>query len=154
MLLIRNIHKSDYEAIDQLLLQLHHVDVAGRPELFMDIEHFMTKEAFNSLIENPDMITILAEQRGRILGCCFVSMMERSGMVSMKTAYIDLLVVDEPYRRSGIGQTLFQSVQKRARKMGAKRIDLMVWSHNQTAIDAYESYGMKPQRCVYEKLLD
>lgn len=75
-------------------------------------------------------------------------------MVSMKTAYIDLLVVDEPYRRSGIGQTLFQSVQKRARKMGAKRIDLMVWSHNQTAIDAYESYGMKPQRCVYEKLLD
>ena len=152
MLLIRNIHKSDYEAIDRLLLQLHHVDVAGRPELFMDIEHFMTKEAFNSLIENPDMI--LAEQRGRILGCCFVSMMERSGMVSMKTAYIDLLVVDEPYRRSGIGQTLFQSVQKRARKMGAKRIDLMVWSHNQTAIDAYESYGMKPQRCVYEKLLD
>ena len=154
MLLIRNIHKSDYEAIDRLLLQLHHVDVAGRPELFMDIEHFMTKEAFNSLIEDPDMITILAEQRGRILGCCFVSMMERSGMVSMKTAYIDLLVVDEPYRRSGIGQTLFQSVQKRARKMGAKRIDLMVWSHNQTAIDAYESYGMKPQRCVYEKLLD
>lgn len=154
MLLIRNIHKSDYEAIDRLLLQLHHVDVAGRPELFVDMEHFMTKESFNSLIENPDMITILAEQYGRILGCCFVSMMNRSGMVPMKTAYIDLLVVDEPYRRNGIGQTLFQSVQKRARKMGAKRIDLMVWSHNQTAIDAYESYGMRPQRCVYEKLLD
>ena len=154
MLLIRNIHKSDYEAIDRLLLQLHHVDVAGRPELFLDMDHFMTKPSFNSLIENPNMITILAEQYGRILGCCFVSMMERSGMVSMKTAYIDLLVVDEPYRRSGIGQTLFQSVQKRARKMGAKRIDLMVWSHNQIAIDAYESYGMKPQRCVYEKLLD
>ena len=154
MLLIRNIHKSDYEAIDRLLLQLHHVDVVGRPELFLDMDHFMTKESFNSLIKNPDMITILAEQRGRILGCCFVSMMNRSGMVPMKTAYIDLLVVDEPYRRNGIGQTLFQSVQKRARKMGAKRIDLMVWSHNQTAIDAYESYGMRPQRCVYEKLLD
>ena len=154
MLLIRNIHKSDYEAIDRLLLQLHHVDVAGRPELFVDIEHFMTKESFNSLIENSNMITILAEQRGKILGCCFASMMDRSGMVQMKTAYIDLLVVDEPSRRNGIGQTLFQSVQKRARKMGAKRIDLMVWSHNQTAIDAYESYGMRPQRCVYEKLLD
>jgi len=154
MLLIRNIHKTDYTAIDRLLLQLHHVDVAGRPELFVDIEHFMTKESFNSLIENPNMITILAEQRGKILGCCFASMMDRSGMVQIKTSYIDLLVVDEKYRRSGIGQTLFQSVQKRARKMGAKRIDLMVWNHNQTAIDAYESYGMRPQRCVYEKLLD
>lgn len=154
MLLIRNIHKTDYEAVDRLLLQLHHIDVAGRPELFVELDHFMSRDSFESLIQNPDMITILAEQRGKILGCCFVSMMERSGMVSMKTAYIDLLVVDEPYRHNGIGQTLFQSVQKRARKMGAKRIDLMVWSHNRTAIEAYEAYGMQPQRCVYEKLLD
>ena len=153
MLLIRNIHKNDYEAVDRLLLQLHHIDVLGRPELFVDMEHFMSRNTFESLIKNPDMITILAENHGKILGCCFVSMMERSGMVSLKSAYIDLIVVDEPYRRTGIGQTLFQAVQKRARKMGARRIDLMVGIHNQAAIEAYESYGMHPQRCVYEKNL-
>ena len=80
-------------------------------------------------------------------------MLDRSGMVKMKTAYIDLIVVDEKHRRKGIGKTLFQAVQKRARKIGAKRIDLMVWSHNQIAVDAYKSYGMVPQRCVYEKYL-
>ena len=152
-IIIRNIRKSDYEAIDRLLLQLHQVDIVGRPELFSEIDHYMSRDSFESLVENNEMITILAEAQGEILGCCFVSMLDRSGMVKMKTAYIDLIVVDEKHRRKGIGKTLFQAVQKRARKIGAKRIDLMVWSHNQIAVDAYKYYGMVPQRCVYEKYL-
>ena len=150
---IRNIRESDYEAVDRLLLQLHSVDVQGRPDLFRETNHFMSRDAFESLVGNDEIISILAESRGMPLGCCFVSMMERSGMVKMKTAYIDLLVVDAQYRRSGIGKALFQAVQKRARKLGAQRIDLTVWSHNRIAIRAYESYGMVPQRCVYEKSL-
>lgn len=65
-------------------------------------------------------------------------------------AYIDLLVVDEKHRRKGVGRTIFQEVQKRAKKVGAKRIDLMVWSHNPVAESAYKAYGMTPQRTVYE----
>ena len=150
---IRNIRKGDYEAVDRLLLQLHHVDVTGRPELFLEKEHFMSRDAFAHLIENKEIISILAQQHGTILGCCFASMMDRSGMVQMKTAYIDLIVVDRQHRRKGIGKALFQTVQNRAQKAGAKRIDLMVWSHNQIAQDAYESYGMVRQRSVYEKFI-
>lgn len=150
---IRDLRTSDYEAVDRLLLQLHDVDVKGRPELFLKKEHFMPRDAFESLVESEDITAIGAEKRGHLVGCCFVSMLDRSGMVKMKTAYIDLLVVDQAYRRTGVGKALFQSVQARARKRGAKRIDLMVWSHNETAVTAYESYGMVPQRCVYEKLL-
>lgn len=65
----------------------------------------------------------------------------------------NLIVVDEAYRRKGIGKALFQAVQSRARRLGAKRIDLMVWSHNKVAVTAYESCSMVPQRCVYEKRL-
>lgn len=36
---IRDIRKADYEAVDRLLLQLHRVDVAGRPELFLETKH-------------------------------------------------------------------------------------------------------------------
>ena len=60
------------------------------------------------------------------------------------------LVVDEKYRNNGVGKAIFNAVQKRAKKAGAERIDLMVWNHNDIAIRAYESYGMTPQRTVYE----
>lgn len=152
-MLIRNIRRSDYEAIDRLLLQIHQVDVSGRPDLFTPIEQYLSRDSFESLIGNREMITILAETRGEVVGCCFVSMLTRSGMVKMKTAYIDLIVVDEKYRRRGIGRAIFQEVQRRARRVGAKRVDLMVWSHNRTAVNAYEAYGMVPQRCIYEKSL-
>ena len=152
-MIIRQIRKNDYEAVDRLLLQLHEVDVKGRPELFVQTEHFMSRDNFESLVENGEILSILAEKRGEAVGCCFVSMMERSGMVKMKTAYIDLIVVDEKHRRKGIGKALFRTVQKRAQRMGAKRVDLMVWSHNETAVRAYQSYGMVPQRSIYEKAL-
>lgn len=152
-MLIRNIRKTDYAAVDRLLLQLHDVDVKGRPELFSKMEHFMTADSFAHLVENDEIISIAAEHRGNLVGCCFVSMMDRSGMAKMKTAYIDLIVVDEQYRRRGVGKALFQAVQKRAQRRCAKRIDLMVWSHNKIAESAYESYGMVRQRCVYEKFL-
>ena len=147
---IRNIRKSDYAAIDALLLQIHQVDVDGRPDMFWPIEQYMTRDSFDSLVANKNVISILAQERGEIIGCCFVSMMERSGMVRMKSAYIDLIVVDEQHRNNGVGKAIFNEVKKRAKKAGAKRIDLMVWSHNDVAIRAYESYGMTPQRTVYE----
>lgn len=149
-MVIRNIRKSDYAAVDALLLQIHQVDVDGRPDMFSPIDRYMTKDSFESLVENKEIISILAQEKGEIIGCCFVSMMERSGMVHMKSAYIDLLVVDERHRRKGVGKALFQEVQKRAKRVGAKRIDLMVWSHNEIAEHAYRSYGMVPQRSVYE----
>lgn len=150
MMTIRNIRKSDYASVDRLLLQIHREDVAKRPDLFSPLEQYMTRDCFESLIENENVISILAQQHGHVLGCCFVSMLERSGMKKMKTAYIDLIVVDEPHRRKGIGRALFQEVQRRARKAGAQRVDLMVWSHNEIAERAYLSYGMVPQRCIYE----
>lgn len=149
--MIRNIRKSDYQAVDRLLLQLHKVHVEGRPELFSPLEHFMSEESFNNLIEDEEMITILAEKNFKVVGCCFVSMLSHSGMVRMRIAYIDQIVVDEKYRKRGIGKKLFETAERRAKELGAKRIDLMVWGHNRIAIQAYESYGMTPQMHTYEK---
>ena len=118
--------------------------------MFQPIDQYMSKDSFESLIENNNIISILAQENHEIIGCCFVSMMDRSGMARIKTAYIDLLVVDEMHRNKGVGKAIFNEIQRRARKAGAKRIDLMVWSHNDIAIRAYQSYGMTPQRTVYE----
>ena len=84
---IRNMRKSDYAAVDALLLQIHQVNVDGRPEMFAPIEQYMTKDSYDSLVANKNVISILAQERGKIIGCCFVSMLERSGMAHMKSAY-------------------------------------------------------------------
>lgn len=122
---IRDITRFDYAAVDRLLLQLQQADAAGRPDLFSPADHYMSREAFDSLLE-------------------------RNGPPLVKIAYIDLLVVDARHRRRGIGKGLFHEVQKRARKVGSDRVELMVWSHNKIAERAYESYGMTPQRSIYE----
>lgn len=144
---IRTICKADYSSVDRLLLQLHQVDVSGRPDLFSPADHYMSRDAFETLLENQNVFAFLAQERLEAVGCCFVSLLEKHGV---KTAYIDLLVVDEKHRRQGIGRALFREIQKQARKLGAKNVELMVWSYNQTAVKAYESYGMTPQRSIYE----
>ena len=46
--------------------------------------------------------------------------------------------------------TLFAEAEKRARKFGAQRVELMVWSHNAIAQKAYAAYGMTLQRSIDE----
>ncbi len=149
-MLIRSITRFDYAAVDRLLLQLQQADAASRPDLFAPMTHYMPQETFDNLLDNDNILALLATERGRTVGCCFVSLLERSMSSPGKTAYIDLLVVDEPCRHRGIGRALFTEVEKRARKFGAQRVELMVWSHNAIAQKAYAAYGMTPQRSIYE----
>ena len=82
---MRNMRKSDYAAVDTLLLQIHQVDVDGRPEMFAPIEQYMSKDSYDSLVASKNVISILAQEQGKIIGCCFASMLERSGMAHMKS---------------------------------------------------------------------
>lgn len=147
---IRPVTRFDYAAVDRLLMQLQQADTASRPDLFSPLTHYMPRSTFENLLDNDNIIALLAQEHGKAVGCCFVSLLERSISSPTKTAYIDLLVVDAPYRRRGIGRALFAEVEKRARQFGASRVELTVWSHNTTAQKAYTAYGMTPQRSIYE----
>ncbi len=150
---IRNIETTDFDQVDNLMKQLHRIHVNGRPDLYIDMEHPYSKEEFEELVLKEDVISILAEEENKVVGICFVSVRYKSGMVEMKTAYMDDLVVDENFRNNGIAKILFSKAEKVAIEKGAKRLDLMVWAFNEKAIKLYEELGMKPQRYIYEKLL-
>jgi len=74
-------------------------------------------------------------------------------MVNQRTAYMDDLFVCEEVRRQGIATKLFKDAEKKAVALGAKRLDLMVWDFNQSAIGFYKSLGMTEQRYIFEKEL-
>ena len=150
---IRNMILDDYNEVDQLMAQVHQLHVNGRPDLYIDVEHIYSFDQFKEMVENEDMITILAEENDKVIGICMVSMRTRTCMVKRRTAYMEDLCVDEACRGKGIGKKLFLYAKDQAVKMGAERLDLMVWDFNENARKFYESMGMKPQRYIYETML-
>ena len=153
MMKVRPVHPGDYAAAEQLLRQLQDIHAAGRPELYPRGQACLNEFFFSSMLTNEDMIALVAEQQRRIIGICIASMLNYSGAVRIKTVCIDQLVVDKACRRSGVGSMLLRETARRAGNLGAKRMDLTVWSFNQDAIQFYEHTGMTPQRIIYEQAL-
>lgn len=150
---IRDIRLDDYNNIDKLMQQVHDLHVENRPDLYKDLEHPISKSEFEKLIENNDVISVLAEDKESVLGLCIVSIKNKSGMLDKKIAYMDDLCVDERFRGRGIGKLLFSYVTNIAKEKGAERLDLMVWSFNNNALNFYNEIGMKAQRYILEKEL-
>ena len=150
---IRNMILDDYNEVDRLMAQVHQLHVNGRPDLYIDVEHIYSFEQFKEMVENEDMITILAEEENHVIGICMISMRARTCMVKRRTAYMEDLCVDETCRGKGVGKKLFLYAKDLAAKMGAERLDLMVWDFNENDRKFYENMGMKPQRYIYETMI-
>jgi ribosomal protein S18 acetylase RimI-like enzyme len=58
-----------------------------------------------------------------------------------KAIYLDDIVVNEKYRRYGIGGKLFEEVVKVGKQMGARKIDWQVLHWNEPAIQFYKKYN-------------
>lgn len=150
---IRDMRIEDYNEVDRLMAQVHKIHVEGRPDLYIDVEHIYSVNQFAEMVENEDMISVIAEKEERVVGICFVSMRAKTCMVKRRTAYMEDLCVDESHRGKGIGKELFKYARNRAKEMGAERLDLMVWDFNEDARMFYEKMGLTPQRYIYETKL-
>jgi ribosomal protein S18 acetylase RimI-like enzyme len=143
----------DYDGVDRLMQQLHQLHVDARPDVYEAMAHPYAKEKFMQEIGGSDKIMLVAEEDNQVLGACVMTMKDKSGMVNMRTAYLEDLVVDEEHRNQGYGKALFDAAESVARVWGAERLDLMVWAFNDSAREFYEHMGMSTQRMIYEKKL-
>lgn len=150
---IRDMESKDYPEIDRLMKELHELHVKGRPDLYTELEHPYSREEFEKIVSDPEIISILAEEKSVVIGLCIGTLRKKSGMVEMKTMYIEDLIVDRNFRGKGIASQLYEEMEERGRNTGAKRLDLMVWEFNNDAKRFYEKQGMRPQRYIYEKEL-
>ena len=58
-----------------------------------------------------------------------------------KAIYLDDIIVNEQYRRYGIGGKLFEEIVKVAKEMGVRKIDWQVLHWNDPAIQFYKKYS-------------
>lgn len=65
-MIIRAMELKDFEEVDKLMKQLHQVHVNGRPDLFVPLEHPYSAEKFSEMINDSEVISILAEENGKM----------------------------------------------------------------------------------------
>lgn len=81
----------------------------------------------------------VAENEGQIVGMALYY--TKYSTWKGKAIYLDDIVVNEKYRRYGIGGKLFEAVVKVCKEMGVRKIDWQVLSWNEPAINFYKKYN-------------
>jgi len=156
-MVIRRAVPEDMGRINDLLFQVAKVHSDGRPDIFKSGSKKYTDGELLSIIEDDNTPIFVAEEEdGYICGYafCIYEITEGSNLLcDMKTLYIDDLCVDESIRGKHIGTLLYDYVTEEAKRNGAYRITLNVWSFNTPAIRFYEKRGLSPLKTVMEKIL-
>ena len=145
-MIIRDLKRSDFDAVNKIFKQLHELHVQHRPDIYREVENPAEANGYiaDEVLNDDDLILFGADIDGKIVGICFIVMRtpKNDALVPRVCAYIDDIAVDENYRRQGIGTALYNEALKRAKECGAQVIQLQVSEFNKAAVDFYKSLGM------------
>ena len=145
--MIRELESGDFAAIKPLMLQLHAMHAAARPDIFRPGD-FFSEEDFDEILSAENRISLVYEEGGLAEAFCFAVLKDSKNPVlqSFRAAFIEDIFVSEGLRGRGIGKALFSE----AKKAGAASVELKVWSFNTPAVEFYKSLGMKEQSISME----
>jgi ribosomal-protein-alanine N-acetyltransferase len=97
------------------------------------------RRSMRGFVEAGNAVTVVAEEMGGgIAGFVIVHVQRIAGRV---TGYVVTLDVAEESRKRGLASRMMQEVERRARAVGARRMELDVFTGNEGAIRFYERMG-------------
>jgi ribosomal protein S18 acetylase RimI-like enzyme len=153
---IRRAEKRDIPRIGELLLQVHEVHRAGRPDLFTEGGRKYSDSQLEVLLEDQERpIFVALDETENVVGYGFCVILEADGqnLKKHRTLYIDDLCVDESVRRRHVGQLLFARIREYAREINCYDLTLNVWACNPSAMKFYERQGMQLLKKEMETIL-
>ncbi len=154
---IRKADYGDIESIIKLLNQIAEIHYVGRPDLFKTkTSKFTIEELQEILIDEVYLVFVAEDDELGVIGYVFAigkQYLNNNIMTDIKTLHIDDICVDESQRGKHIGEKLYNHVLDYAKKEDYYNVTLNVWSFNDDAFRFYEKRGLKPQKCVMEKIL-
>lgn len=150
--ILRKAEKRDYPDIHALLYALHRQHVRKRPDIYREADPLPEAE-YRQLLQDENALLLAAFDGERAMGICQLSFrLPKSPLLQpVLTAFIEALAVGEAYQRQGIGALLLSQARAYARKKGAVRLSLNVWSFNEQAIAFYRKMGLSDQRLSMEE---
>lgn len=154
---IRDLTLEDFNAVNEIFMQIHDLHVENRPDIYRKIRKPNTTKAwdYEAGLDDSYMIMLGAEVDEKIVGFCIAEIQPAIGsaFVPCLSVHIRNLAVHADYRRLGIGTVLYQKALLLAKERGAVRVDLKVYSFNEEALEFYRSLGMTFQSYTLEQTL-
>ncbi|HEX9824603.1 MAG TPA: GNAT family N-acetyltransferase [Actinomycetota bacterium] len=83
-------------------------------------------------------VVLIAEEGGAVVGACTLLITRWNPMDETPAAWLDGLVVDEGFRRRGIGSALMREARRRAEEAGCDSILLHTHEDERPAVALYE----------------
>jgi ribosomal protein S18 acetylase RimI-like enzyme len=141
---VRTAGPDDVPALARLNAEVQALHRSARPDRYTDppvaeIEGWMLQ-----LIEDPEVVVLLAEQDGAAVGFAVVHRNQSAGNVfalPRLSAMVDALGVTRAARRRGAGRALMAAAEEQARTWGVASISLDVLSFNREAQEFYRALG-------------
>ena len=131
---IRRATREDLPAILDLIKELAEYERAAR-----EVTVTLTELETDGFGPNPLYEAIVAESEPGIVGMAFYYNCYSTW--KGKCLYLEDIIVKKDLRQQGIGKQLFDEVVRKARDMGAKRLQWQVLDWNTPAIEFYKKYN-------------
>lgn len=130
-IVIRKGVKNDLSQVLQLVKELAAYEKAPL-EVTVTVED-MERDGFGN---NPIFHFFVAEREGKIMGTSLYYI--KYSTWKGKCVFLEDIIVNEPFRKLGIGKKLFDEVVKVAKEMHVERLEWQVLEWNEPAIKFYE----------------
>ena len=135
---------------DEIFINNHTYD----PDLRMDWAQSEDggKKYFTELLQNDDVICLIAEVDGKSVGYLAASTKEFSYRMS-KCIELENMGVRPTYRSSGIGSKLISRLYELAKERGFKRVYVNAYFQNTQGVEFYKRQGFSEIDISLEKVL-
>ncbi|SHN63117.1 GNAT family N-acetyltransferase [Desulfitobacterium chlororespirans] len=95
------------------------------------------RRGLGMILEDGARCIMVAEQNGRVIGMVTAQLLVSTAEGGL-SAWVEDLVVEEPYQGQGTGRALLLSLQAWASARGVKRLQLLADRSNTRALEFYE----------------
>lgn len=142
--MVRFAEEKDLSRINELRKQVNDIHVNARPDVFKTGFCKELQDFAHVLLTGENSDILVAEREGVICGMAcvdYVRKPETSYGMARGFYHIQEIAVDALYRRQGVAKELFEFMKEEAKKRLLNKIELEVWTFNESAIEFYEAVG-------------
>jgi ribosomal protein S18 acetylase RimI-like enzyme len=147
-MIVRDATTDDLDDLARLLVDITALHARALPHIYPHVvPDAQTTDYLRRVLALEDSALFVAEWDGQVVGFLLVQCghVPRTPVhVPRQWATIESIVVQEAFRRRGIGEALIQHTHAWAREHGIETVELLVAEFNTAAITWYEKLGYTP----------